>query len=57
MKKKRYMKPAMQVVELQHHCQILAGSNSLTTTSTNLTGDDVLDIDEDNPAGTDFWGR
>jgi len=55
--KKEYIKPEQRVVELQHHCQILAGSNQLTSTNTNLTGDDVLDIDEDNTAGTDFWGR
>ena len=26
MKKKEYMKPEMQVVKIQHQCQILAGS-------------------------------
>ena len=55
MKKKLYMKPAMQVVELQHHCQILAGS-PLTSTSTNFIDEDDLLID-DTPVGTDFWGR
>ena len=27
MKRKKYERPTMQVVELQHQCQILAGSN------------------------------
>ena len=27
MKRKNYEKPTMQVVQLQHKCQILAGSN------------------------------
>ncbi len=54
--KKEYIKPEQRVVELQHHCQILAGSNQLTSTNTNLTGDDVLDID-DEEVGTGFWGR
>lgn len=53
--KKEYIKPDMKVVEIRQH-QILCGS-PLTTTSTNLTGDDVLDIDEDNPGGSGFWGR
>ena len=28
--KKRYMKPSFRVVELQHKCQLLAGSGSYT---------------------------
>lgn len=56
--KKEYIKPEMQVVELQHHCQILAGSNNrLTGTSTTgLDPLDDLDID-DEEVGTGFWGR
>ena len=53
--KKEYMKPTMNVVQLQHRTMILAGS--ITTTSTNLTGTDAIDIDEDTPAGDGFWGR
>ena len=37
MKKKMYEKPTMQVVQLQHKCQILAGSSYETTgTSINM---------------------
>lgn len=55
--KKEYIKPDMKVVELQHMTQLLAGSNTLTGTST--TGIDPLDdlgID-DEEVGTGFWGR
>ena len=53
--KKTYLKPDMQVVQLQHQLQLLAGSGPRSV-STNLGDDDDLDID-DTPAGTGFWGR
>ena len=37
--KKEYMKPTMQVVELQHKCQILAGSTQ--GLNDELQGDEV----------------
>jgi hypothetical protein len=45
MKKKEYEKPSMQVIELQHKCQILAGSSYETTgsggTSINAMGEET----------------
>lgn len=55
MKKKGYMKPAMRVVLLQHHQQLLAGSLK-SVQSTGLDGGDDLGID-DEEVGTGFWGR
>ena len=55
--KKEYIKPGMQVVELQHKTQLLAGSNKLRgVKTTGIDDDDDLDID-DEEAGTGFWGR
>ena len=53
--KKEYITPAMQTVMLQHRHQLLSGS-PLTSTGTNLVGDDEIGINE-TPADTDFWGR
>ena len=39
--KKEYMKPTMQVVELQHKCQILAGSADVNGMNTGLQDDEV----------------
>ena len=50
--KKTYLKPDMQIVQLLHHHQLLAGS--LTRTSTNLDPVEELEI-EDTPQG--IWGR
>ena len=50
--KKTYLKPDMQIVQLLHHHQLLAGS--LTSTSTNLDEEDDFEID-DTPQ--DIWGR
>ena len=56
--KKEYMKPTVSVVELQHKCQILAGSGLVGATKS-----DGLDSEEDNfviddeEVGTGFWGR
>ena len=45
MKKREYEKPSMQVIELQHKCQILAGSSYETTgsgrTSINAMGEET----------------
>ncbi len=51
--KKTYLKPDMQVVQLQHQHQLLAGS--LTSTRTNLDPEDDLEID--NTPRTNLWGR
>ena len=44
MNKKDYQKPAMRVVMLQQQTHLLAGSDTFSTTNTNLTGDDVIDF-------------
>ncbi len=41
--KKEYMKPTMQVVELQHKCQILAGSADANGINDELL-DETVDI-------------
>lgn len=41
MTKKEYMKPTMQVVELQHKCQILAGSLDAYNMNKDLQDDEV----------------
>jgi hypothetical protein len=38
MNKKRYEKPMMKVVELQHQCHILSGSNYKVNVTTGLRG-------------------
>ncbi|MBR0259421.1 MAG: hypothetical protein IJQ49_04025 [Prevotella sp.] len=44
--KKEYTKPTMSVVELQHRCQLLAGSvNSLTTNLDDIVLGDGSDVD------------
>ena len=53
--KKTYLQPTMNVVELQHQHQLLAGS--ITDVQTTGLGDgDGFTID-DTPAGDGFWGR
>ncbi len=37
MKRKDYQKPTMKVVELQHKCQILAGSGEMGSATLNAT--------------------
>ena len=39
--KKEYMKPEMAVVEIQQHCQILAGSVDANGMNTDLQDDEV----------------
>lgn len=53
--KREYMKPTMEVVELQHQHQLLAGS--ITGVQTTGLGDDDGFTIEDTPAGDGFWGR
>ncbi len=55
MKKKEYMKPAMRVVLLQHHQQLLAGSLK-SVQSTGLPSEDAVLINTEE-VGTGFWGR
>ncbi len=38
--KKVYTEPAMQVIKLDHHCQILSGS--FTSVGTNFVSDDQI---------------
>jgi len=51
--KKTYLKPDMQIVQLQHQHQLLAGS-PLDSVNTNLNEQDNFEID-DTPQG--IWGR
>lgn len=41
MTKKEYMKPSVKVVELQHKCQILAGSANVYGMNENLQEEEV----------------
>ena len=41
--KREYMKPAMRVCELQQKCNILTGSDTINTLSTNFTEEDLLE--------------
>ena len=49
--KKEYMKPVMEVIELQHKSQILAGSVT-SVTSTGLDDDLVLPGGEEPKSGS-----
>ena len=51
--KKEYITPAMQTVMLQHQHQLLSGS-PLTSTSSNLDGEDDLEIIG---VSQGIWGR
>ena len=51
--KKKYMKPTVDVVLLQHKPMLLQASQ---VTTTNLDPEDEIDIIT-NPAGTGFFGR
>ena len=52
MTKKEYMKPVMEVIELQHKSQILAGSG----TSVKTTGLDEDLTHSDDEEGGSSWG-
>lgn len=55
--KKEYMKPVMEVIELQHKSQILAGSvTNLTTSGLDDDDDDDLILPEDEePKSGSVW--
>ena len=47
MKRRDYMKPAMQVVELKHQCHILAGSGGDRSSSAGVTDYTWQDVTEE----------
>lgn len=51
--KKTYLKPTMKAWLLKHKTQLLLASQA----STNLSPKDELIIEDDESAGTGFWGR
>lgn len=51
--KKKYMKPTMQIVQLKHHCQILAAS--LRSVRSTGLGDDNFDYDDNGGDQKDAW--
>ena len=53
MTKKEYQKPAMEVIELQHKSQILAGS--VTSVSSTGLDDDLILPDDEEPISGDVW--
>ena len=50
MKKKQYQKPAMQVVQLQHHHQLLSGSPG----AKSLVNEENIGWDADGIEGDDY---
>ena len=55
MTKKEYQKPVMEVIELQHKSQILAGSVTSLTTSGLDDEDDLILPDDEEPISGDVW--
>ena len=53
MTKKEYQKPVMEVIELQHKSQILAGS--VTSLTTSGLDDDLILPDDEEPKSGDVW--
>ena len=53
MTKKEYMKPVMEVIELQHKSQILAGS--VTSVTTTGLGDGLILPDGEEPESGNPW--
>ena len=53
MTKKEYQKPVMEVIELQHKSQILAGS--VTSLTTSGLDDDLALPDNEEPKSGDVW--
>ena len=53
MTKKEYQKPVMEVIELQHKSQILAGS--VTSLTTDGLDDDLILPDNEEPKSGDVW--
>ena len=53
MTKKEYQKPVMEVIELQHKSQILAGS--VTSVKTTGLDDDLILPDDEEPESGNPW--
>ena len=53
MTKKEYQKPVMEVIELQHKSQILAGS--VTSVTTTGLDDDLILPDDEEPESGNPW--
>ena len=53
--KKIYLKPIMQIVQMQHLCHLLAGSD-ISSIITNLDEDNI-EIEPDEDVGNAFWAR
>ena len=51
--KQEYQKPAMEVIELQHKSQILAGS--VTSVTTSGLDDDLILPDDEEPKSGNVW--
>ena len=51
--KKKYLNPTIQIVQLKHQCQILAGS--LQSVKTTGLGEDDLGYDDDGGDQSDAW--
>ena len=49
MKRNDYKKPSMKVIELRQRCQILAGSNGVTSVRSGYTSADSQTWGEDEP--------
>ena len=55
MTKKEYQKPVMEVIELQHKSQILAGS--VTSVKTTGLDEDLTLPDGEEPKSGSVWGE
>ena len=53
--KQEYQKPVMEVIELQHKSQILAGS--VTSVKTTGLDDDLILPDDEEPESGSVWGE
>ena len=53
--KQEYQKPVMEVIELQHKSQILAGSVTNLTTSGLDDEDDLILPDDEEPKSGSVW--
>ena len=51
--KKKYMKPTMQIEQLEYHCQILVAS--LRSVRSTGLGDDNFDYDDNGGDQEDAW--
>lgn len=55
MTKKEYQKPVMEVIELQHKSQILAGSVTSVKTTGLDDDDDLILPDNEEPKSGNVW--